>query len=95
MTVYYHLDGEDYAGDEEKARSNLAKHGVSFEEAAEVFHDPFYVPIDASVEQERREAIIGYSFAQRLLLVVHVERSPVTRIISARPATRAERRLYE
>ncbi|WP_254034909.1 BrnT family toxin [Planktothrix agardhii] len=58
-----------------KAESNLEKHGVSFEEAAEVFFDPFYQEGDATSNQEPRDFILGYSLSQRLLLVVYVERS--------------------
>lgn len=95
MTVSYHLQGQVFEWDEAKARGNVDKHGVTFEEGAEAFFDPLCLFIDASVNGEQREAVLGYSFAQRLLLVVHVERSDVTRIVSARPATRSERRLYE
>ena len=95
MTVSYHLQEWAFEWDEQKARSNVEQHGVTFEEAAEAFRDPFSLVADASVSSEQRESILGYSFAQRLLLVVHVERSAVTRIVSARPATRAERKLYE
>jgi uncharacterized DUF497 family protein len=95
MTVSYHLQEWAFEWDEQKARSNVEQHGVTFEEAAEAFLDPFSLVADASVSSEQRESILGYSFAQRLLLVVHVERSAVTRIVSARPATRAERKLYE
>jgi uncharacterized DUF497 family protein len=68
---------------------------VTFEEAAEVFFDPFYQSGDASTDDEQRDFIIGYSLSQRLLLVVYTERGERTRIISARPATRSERKLYE
>jgi uncharacterized DUF497 family protein len=80
-----------------KAHSNVEKHGVTFEEAAEVFLDPFYQIGDASTDtdEEQRDFIIGYSSSSRLLLVVHTVRGQRTRIISARPATRAERQLYE
>ncbi|BAZ15231.1 hypothetical protein NIES4071_71030 [Calothrix sp. NIES-4071] len=47
------------------------------------------------LSNEQRDFIIGYSLTERLLLVVYVERSQRTRIISARPATRTERKLYE
>jgi len=50
---------------------------------------------DATANNEQRDLIIGYSLASRLLLVVYVERGKRTRIISARPATRIERKLYE
>lgn len=95
MDAMYRLQGITFEWDDQKARSNLEKHGVSFEEAAEAFFDPFFQGGDASVGGERRDLVIGYSLAQRLLLVVCEERPIATRIISARPATRAERKLYE
>ena len=95
MDIIYQLQGVEFEWDEEKARSNIANHGVTFEEAAEVFFDPFYQGGDASTEDEAREFVIGYSLAQRLLLVVYVDREERTRIISARQATRSERKLYE
>lgn len=74
----------------------VGKHGVTFEEAAEVFFDPFYQTGDASVDDnEQRDFIVGYTFYHHLLLVVYTERNVQTRIISARPATRAERKAYE
>jgi uncharacterized protein len=95
MDRIYQLQGVEFEWDESKARDNLEKHGVTFEEAAEIFFDPFYQKGDASAEDDQREFVIGYSVAQRLLLVVYVERGERTRIISARRATRRERRLYE
>src|SRR5262245_42652712 len=95
MEVIYQLQGVVFAWDADKAQSNIAKHGVTFEEAAEVFFDPFYQSGDAAEEGEPREFILGYSLAPRLLLVVYIERGERTRIISARPATRQERKLYE
>jgi uncharacterized protein len=95
MDIIYQLQGVEFEWDAEKARSNIASHGVTFEEAAEVFFDPFYQGGDASTEDEAREFVIGYSLAQRLLLVVYVDRGERTRIISARQATRPERKLYE
>ena len=95
MDIIYQLQGVEFEWDEEKARSNIANHGVTFEEAAEVFFDPFYQGGDASTEDEAREFIIGYSLAQRLLLVVYVDRGERTRIISARQATRPERKLMK
>jgi len=83
--------------DEEKAAANLAKHGVSFEEASTVFADPLYVDFydpDHSSE-EHRYIIIGLSRQGRLLLVSHTERDEVTRLISAREVTRSEREAYE
>lgn len=66
-----------------------------FKKAAEAFLDPYCAGVDTSPDLERRALIVGYTLAQRLLLVVYEERSHVTRIISARNATRAERMLYE
>lgn len=95
MDIVYRLQGIEFEWDENKARSNIEKHGVTFEEAAEVFFDPFYQEGDASINEEQRNFIIGYSLVQRVLLVVYTKRSERTRLISARPATRQERKLYE
>ena len=95
MGIVYQLQGIEFQWDEDKARSNLQKHGITFEEAAQVFFDPFYQTGDASSDEEQRDFIIGYSSLQRILLVVYVERDKRTRIISARRATRYERKSYE
>lgn len=96
MDIVYRLQGVEFEWDEKKARSNLEKHGVKFEEATEVFFDPFYQVGDATANNQQRDFILGYSLSQRLLLVVYLERSKRTRrIISARPATNIERKLYE
>ncbi|WP_334824500.1 BrnT family toxin [Nostoc sp.] len=73
----------------------MKKYGVKFEEATERFFDPFYQVGDATANNQQRDFILGYSLSQRLLLVVYLERSRQTCIISARPATRTERKLYE
>jgi uncharacterized DUF497 family protein len=95
MESVYRLQGVEFEWDTNKYQINLEKHGVSFEEAAEVFFDPFYQEGDATANDEQRNFILGYSRTQRLLLVVYVERSLRIRIISSRPATRTERKLYE
>lgn len=95
MDIIYQLQGVKFEWDEHKAQSNIEEHGVTFEEAAEAFFDPFYQWGDTSVNDEQRNFIIGYSLSQRLLLVVYTERGERTRIISGRPATRSERKLYE
>lgn len=95
MNVTYRLQGIAFEWDDDKARGNLAKHGTTFEEAAEAFFDPFYQGGEASVEGESRDFILGYTLAQRLLVVIYTERPGTTRIISARAATRHERKLYE
>ena len=83
--------------DENKAKSNLAKHGVSFEEASTVFRDPLSltIPDPAHSQSEDRFVILGQSHRQRLLVVVHTERSDSIGMISARRASRRERRSYE
>ena len=87
--------------DADKAKSNLGKHGVSFEEAKTVFSDPLLLtyPDDFHSATEERLLSIGYSSRQRLLLVVHIERDLdnelLIRIISSRKATAAERETYE
>lgn len=80
-----------------KAAVNLVKHGVSFDEAKTVFDDPLYVDFydpDHS-DSEHRYIIIGMSQRGRLLLIAYTERSDITRLISAREATRMERKAYE
>ena len=78
-----------------KARSNLRKHGVGFEEARTVFGDPLSVTISDPMHsmEENRFIIVGRSQVERVLVVAHSERGDRIRIISARPATRRERRL--
>lgn len=87
----------DYEWDQEKAASNLEKHGVAFEEAATVFDDPLYIDFydpDHSID-EHRYLIIGRSTADRLLIVSYTERDEVVRLISAREVTSSERTTYE
>jgi uncharacterized DUF497 family protein len=95
MDIQYRLEGFEFEWDATKAQSNFAKHGITFEEAAEAFLDPFYIVGNASANREEREFLLGYSLVERLLLVIHIERSERIRIISARVATRTERRIYE
>jgi uncharacterized DUF497 family protein len=95
MNVAYRLQGIEFEWDSDKARSNKAKHGIGFEEGSEVFLDPFYQEGDASSQEEQRNFIIGYSLSRRMLLVIHLIRGKRIRLISARLATRAERKMYE
>ena len=83
--------------DPEKARSNLRKHGVSFEEAASLFRDVLSVTISDPLHssEESRFVTIGRSDRGRTLVVVHSEVGETIRIISARVATPRERRKYE
>ena len=81
--------------DGDKADRNARKHGVTFEEAATVFADPLALIIEDQSHPENAR-IIGESLASRILLVVFVERArDAVRLISARRATRYERRRYE
>jgi uncharacterized DUF497 family protein len=83
--------------DENKAKLNSAKHGVSFEEASTVFGDPLSltIPDPAHSRVEDRFVILGCSHGRKLLVVVHTERGDNIRIISARRASRKERKQYE
>ena len=87
----------EFTWDRSKATSNLEKHGVSFEEASTAFGDPLSitVPDPDQSHDESRFVLMGQSFRGKLLVVVHSERGESIRIISARAATRRERREYE
>src|SRR5438094_10126966 len=83
--------------DPRKARRNLQKHGIDFDEASTVFADTLSITIpdpDHS-EDEERWVTMGLSNRQRLLVVVHTEEEETIRIISARSADRLEREKYE
>ena len=95
MDKIFELQNLEFEWDEEKYAVNLRKHNVRFEEAAEVFFDPENQFGDASVGDEFREYVVGYSLSHRILLVVFVERGLRTRIISARRTTAQERKEYE
>lgn len=85
-----------FVWDERKAAGNIRKHKVSFAEACSVFADPLSQSTpdpDHSVGEER-SIIFGASIYGRLLAVAFAEHGHIVRIISARPATRAERRTY-
>ena len=84
--------------DDEKAASNLKKHGVTFEEAVTVFYDSLSATIHDplhSFRNEDRFVTIGLSRSNRLLVVVHCDRDKKIRLISARKATRREKVSYE
>ncbi len=87
----------DFEWDEEKAKRNLKKHQVSFEEASTIFGDPLAltIPDPLHSEEEDRFITLGESHRRRLLVVVATERGGRIRIISARVATRRERKDYE
>jgi uncharacterized protein len=81
----------------DKAESNYKKHGVSFEEAATVFKDLLSItfPDPKHSIGENRYVIIGISRFGQLLIIAHTDRDETIRIISARKATKIERRFYE
>ncbi len=83
--------------DPKKARDNLKKHGVSFDEAATTFYDPLSATFDDPdhSEGEQRLLTVGVSCLGRLLVVAHTERGNGVRIINARPATAHERKKHE
>ncbi|MCI0333190.1 MAG: BrnT family toxin [Planctomycetes bacterium] len=87
----------EFEWDDQKAARNLTKHGVSFQEAATVFGNPLamtYYDPDHS-QDEDRFLTVGHSSAGGLLIVSHTDREDRVRIISARRATRKERKAYE
>ncbi|AFZ27904.1 hypothetical protein Cylst_5929 [Cylindrospermum stagnale PCC 7417] len=97
MDVYFVLNGITFVWNDEKARNNPSNHnGITFQQAAEAFFDPFLKVVDASRNDEARDAIIGLDTRWNLLFVVHIEfQDDLIRIISARKATRKEREYYE
>ncbi len=94
MDVIFELQGVGFEWDEEKYAANLQKHSVKFEDAAQVFFDPFCQFGSASVGEELREFVVGFSFDFQLLFTVFIERTEKIRIISARAATESERKNY-
>ncbi len=87
----------NFEWDPRKAAANLKKHGVSFEEAITTFGDPLSLnmPDPDHSEGEQRFIVLGTSARSRRVVVSYTERPPRTRIISARLASRPERRQYE
>jgi uncharacterized protein len=88
----------EFEWDDDKAKTNRKKHKVSFDEASTVFADPFAKIFrdEGHSDQENREILVGHSLLNRLLLVSFTERGQDrVRIISARVATKNERKAYE
>jgi len=83
--------------DKNKARSNLHRHKVTFDEASTVFKDTLSLTIGDPLhsQDENRLILLGMSYKNRLLVVIHTERGNNIRIISARKASKRERSLYE
>lgn len=96
MDIEYTHNDICFIWDEDKADKNKAKHNVSFEQAADAFFDPFLKVVDASRKNEVRDAVIGMDGNWNILFVVHIQiEDDEIRIISARKATKIERKDYE
>ncbi len=96
MDERFKLNGITFVWSQTKAQENLRKHRVAFEQAAEVFFDPFLRVMDASSETQAQDAIVGMDSRWNLLFVVHIAfEDESVRLISARKATHSERYLYE
>lgn len=83
--------------DPQKAKTNFEKHGITFDEASTVFKDTLSLTIEDPLHSydEERLVLIGMSYKNRLLVVVHTEREESIRIISAKKAVKRERKYYE
>jgi uncharacterized protein len=96
MGVKFILHNIIFEWDRDKAASNIKKHRVPFEQACEVFFDPFVYHLeDELVNNELRESIIGLTKNWKMLYVVFVIRDNYLRIVSSRSATKLERLKYE
>jgi uncharacterized DUF497 family protein len=89
------LAGVDVEWDTAKARSNLQKHGVDFADAATALHDEMAITIPDDDPDEERFVTLASDALGRILVVAYTWRGPRARLISARAATRRERRQYE
>jgi hypothetical protein len=97
------MNGIRFEWDEAKNRANIAKHGISFDEASRVFADPHHVSVPERIEDcEQRWQTFGIVKGQLLLMAGHTIREEmddeiveIVRIITARKATKHERRRYE
>ena len=83
--------------DQRKAKANLLKHGISFEEASSAFGDPLSITIEDVDHSfgENRYILLGETLEHDLVIVAHTDSNGEIRIISARIATKQERRSYE
>ena len=86
----------DYQWDPKKAEINYKKHGVDFADAVGIFEDDWSLTIKEQIaEGEQRFVTIGVDFLGHIIVVVYTYRGEGVRLISARPATKAERNVYE
>lgn len=92
------MDELRFEWDQNKAKTNIEKHGISFEEAATVFDDEQAILFDDPdhSQEEDRSILLGFSSMANMLIVCHCLRADgnVIRIISARKATRSEEKQY-
>ncbi len=96
MDENYKFNGIEFVWNKAKSKSNYQKHGITFEQAAQVFFDPFFRLMDAGDKGEMRDAVIGIDENWNILYVVHaLFMGDKIRLISARKATRFERQYYE
>ena len=97
MDIRLELNGTLFIWNAAKAQANIRKHdGVTFEQAAQVFFDPLFHLVDASRNEEARDAVIGLDKQSRILFVVYIEvHGEFIRIISARKATFQERKDHD
>ncbi len=85
----------DFEWDEGKNRSNIRKHGISFETALTIFNHPIFSLLDTrNIYDEDRFITIGVASNNVVIVVVHSYREESIRLISARPASRKERKIY-
>lgn len=88
-----------FTWDQNKARTNLEKHGVSFEEAATVFNDPLALTYNDPDHSLGEEHFLTFGLSnltgRRLLVISHLDTLGLIRIISARNVTKQEQRIYE
>ena len=86
----------DYQWDPEKADLNYKKHGIDFADAVGIFQDEWALTIKQEiVKNEQRFASAGTDFLDRIVVAVYIYRGDDIRLISARPATKSERNVYE
>ena len=95
MGVTYKLQGQVFEWDAAKAASNLRKHNISFEQACEVFFDPFVRLVDAGDSGEVREAAIGLTEDWSMLFVVDVSVARTPFVLFGPPGHASERKDYE
>jgi uncharacterized DUF497 family protein len=96
LNIHHTVQGIAFEWNADKAFHNQIKHGVSFEMACDAFFDPFLTSLDDEmVDGEIRHTAVGMTTSWQILYIVYVWRGDTIRLISARPVTARERRIYE